>query len=242
MKGRVIFQTLGLVFLGLLVFYVISKLLGKNNLPEDNKGGVLDFPDEPIPDVTPPNTENQNPIPSNSPIVFERMRQIFRNQSERNKVLSLITLPAYNTEHSGAIRESLVKSGFSEIPIVPEFIAPTYDNEIEAFLSLPAFEEIDKRSGTGEAEKVYSSAMNFESVQLPLWTGLRHVATGGGFGQVNGKSRSWNKTFGLNNGVKEFKKMFTQVLKSNKEFEDALKTEAINQIRKAGYKVEGYDV
>lgn len=240
------YKVISLVAIGGLAFvviYAIARILG---IKRDEKSGVIPtvYPDEPLPDVPKTDTEKA-PINSDSGIVLNRAKQLYSNAQSRNAVISKygVTVPTPGTtEFPAAVREVLTRSGANEIPIIPSFISSTYEGEINKFLQTRNFEELAKSAGFEQAKQIYRESMTFPAANLSLFNALFDVVNSDGFGRVqaagdHARRRYWD----IEKATNVFKGLFTQAKKGSKELSEALKEQAIEDLRNAGYKVIGYD-
>lgn len=229
--------------LALVVLYAIARILG---IKRGEAKGVIPsvYPDEPLPNVPKADTE-KTPISADSGIVLNRAKQLYNNAQSRNAVVAKygVTVPLPGTtEYPASVREVLTRSNATEIPVIPAFISSTYEGEINKFLQTRNFEELARSAGFEEAKQIYRESMTFPAANLSLFNALFDVVNSDGFGRVqaagdHARRRYWD----IEKATNIFKGLFTQAKKGSKELSEALKEQAIEDLRAAGYKIIGYD-
>lgn len=235
--GKILGISAVVVILAIVVYFAFIR---KSKAGETSEAKKDVLPDNPLPEIEP--AKEATPINTDSPIVRERMKQIFRNRQERENVIQEYSVPVAlvaSTQNPSGVQEVLTISGLAEIPIIPPFISQEYQKQINDLQKLRTFEELTFQSGFDDAKSIYDKALFFKNLQTGLFPFIQKVADGDGFGKK--KKGDNDRSNNISAGIEDFRKLFKQTLEANKQLENALKDEAIKQLRAAGYKFVGYD-
>lgn len=176
-------------------------------------------------------------------LIDNRMRQIFQNELATRDVIIKYNVPLPNRNglnYPAGVAQVLNDAGEKEVPVVPAWAAPSYEAEIDNFIAQTDFEMITFNQGFESAEKTYQNAMAFDSVQFYPWTPLKKAVVGNAFGRVKASDKDRSNDF--NTATKDFKVLMNKVKDSNKKLGDAIKQQAIADLRAVGYKFKGFDV
>lgn len=236
--GKILGITAILATITIVIYYAFfrkPKTGEKDGIPQKD---IL--PDTPLPEI--PKVTDAQALPSSSPIVTERMKQIYRNKQERENVIQEYSVPTAllsTAKNPSGVKEVLVAAGLNEIPVIPPFISQDYQKEIGALDSIRPFEELTYKSGFDSAKNIYDKALFFKTLQTGLFPYIQKAADSNAFGSK--KRGDDDRSNNISDGIEDFKKLFKQTLEANKALENALKDEAIKQLRLAGYKFVGYD-
>jgi hypothetical protein len=241
---KALFITVAIVVFIAIVIYLYKKSKGAKTEENTNPvlGGTID---EPIEDA-PKNTDVSQVLDTTNglgaTIIDRRARDLYQNKTSLESIIQRKGVPvpdASGTKFPAGIARVLNDSGFQSFPVVPNFISPAYKAEINNFLGQPDFENL-ARANFDSAKSTYQIAMNFNSIRWYPFPALDKAVQESSFGNA-GKADK-NKSERYDAAIKDMKTVFQRVLDANKKLEEALKAQAIEDLRASGYKFIGHDV
>lgn len=239
---RVIVTIVSIILLVGIVAYIARSNKngnGSNQLADPSKRKPQNRLDEEII----PEASDQSPVlESDSKIISDVAENIFYNDRELFAVSEKYGIEGVSpdqVQNPSGVREVLINAGVDTVPVVPPFINPEYQAEIETFLETRPFEEITRTSGFSEASDIYKDVMNFSSLNFSLFDSLKSVVENEGFGRISNADK--NRSEDIDNAVRQFKDLFSDALSTGKRLGEVLREEAINRLRQRGYKISGYD-
>lgn len=229
--------------LAFIVIYAIARMLG---IKRGEQNGVVPsvYEDIPVSPIKKPSPETPA-IDSESGIVTARAKQLYANKQKRDEVSAKFSVNYPNpgtTQYPAAVRSVLNQSGVDQIPLIPSFISDTYQKKISDFTGAESFESIARTQGYDKAKSVYTELLTFPQFNARLFEAIAKNVFDGNFGTVSARGdhmrlRYWDFDTAMN----IFKQLFKQASQGSKELGDALKEQAIEDLRAAGYKIVGYD-
>ncbi len=228
-------------FVGIIVYFLLKP---KKQKTESNPilGGSIN---EPLP-AAQVNTNVTEPVATESglgaSLIRNRMIEIYNNNGALENVINTKSVPIPDlsgTKYPAGIARTLNDSGFQSVPVVPNFMSPSYQAEIKNFLNQPDFESV-ARSNFDAALSTYQNAMNFSSVRFYPFPAFENVVKQDGFGKPGKADKNRSERYDA--GIKDFKVVFSNTLDANKKLEEAIKAQAIQDLRDSGYKFIGFDV
>ena len=237
----------GIITLAIILFIVIAiyfynrKKKGGAANADPILGGTLDKPIEKPTENTNISVPLEVATGLGAQLIDRRAREIYQNKTALENVIQQRGVPvpdSAGTKFPAGIARVLNDTGFQSFPVVPSFISPGYKAEINNFLSQPDFENLAK-ANIDSAKSTYRNALNFVSVRFFPWDALEKAVQEEGFGKPSKSDK--NKSERYNAAVLDMKTVFGRVLESNKKLEEALKAQAIEDLRQSNYKFIGYD-
>ena len=238
----------GLITLSIITVIVIAiylynrkKKVGSTTNADPILGGTLDKPIENPALNTQIGTPLEVATGLGAQLIDRRAREIYQNKTALENVIQQRGVPvpdSAGTKFPAGIARVLNDTGFQSFPVVPSFISPGYKAEINNFLSQPDFENLAK-ANIDSAKSTYRNALNFVSVRFFPWDALEKAVQEESFGKPSKSDK--NKSERYNDAVLDMKTVFNRVLESNKKLEEALKAQAIEDLRQSNYKFIGYD-
>lgn len=239
LKGLLI--TIAIVAFIAIMIYLYKKnkktVAGKDPL----LGGTIDEPIEEAPKNTSVTQALDTTSGLGATMIDRRARDLYQNKTSLESIIQQKGVPvpdSSGTKFPTGVARVLNDSGFQSFPVVPNFISPGYKAEISNFLSQPDFENL-ARANFDSAKSTYQNAMNFNAVRWYPFPALDKAVQESSFGQASKSDK--NKSERYDAAIRDMKTVFQRVLDANKKLEEALKAQAVEDLRASGYKFIGYD-
>lgn len=239
---KALFITIAIVaFIAVLIYlYKRSKKVAPDKDPV--LGGTIDEPIEDAPKNTTTTESLDTTNGLGASLIDRRARDLYQNKASLESIIQRKGVPVPDvagTKFPAGVSRVLNDSGFQSFPVVPNFISPGYKAEINNFLSQPDFENLS-RANFDSAKSTYQNAMNFNAVRWYPYPAMDKAVQEESFGKPSKSDK--NKSERYDAAIKDLKTVFSRVLDANKKLEEALKAQAIEDLRQSGYKFIGYDV
>lgn len=228
-------------------FYLSEK--SKDNAPE--AGGPPNA-------VKPPGTTGNAPEATNTEeakyysleagegaeAIRNRMNELFRYRDSRNKILERYGVldPIFQgiTYISGtnAVINTLFGNVFN-LPIYPKSIFPDYYAQLQAIQATEGFEKITSTAGIDSAFSTWRNALNFPTGETLWLENVMEILKTGAFGPHGKADKNWSERYDAYTG--DMQKLAKNMAKASTSLEDALRQQAISDLRGAGWKFTGID-
>lgn len=236
--GLITLSIIAVIVLAIVLYNRRKKAVGNT---DPILGGTLDKPIEKPTENTSISVPLEVATGLGAQLIDRRAREIYQNKTALENVIQQRGVPvpdSTGTKYPAGIARVLNDTGFQSFPVVPSFISPGYKAEINNFISQPDFENLAK-ANIDSAKATYRNALNFVSVRFFPFEALDKAVQEESFGKPNKSDK--NKSERYNAAVLDMKTVFGRVLESNKKLEEALKAQAIEDLRQSNYKFIGYD-
>lgn len=239
---------LGLLGIGGVVGAVYYSLSSKDQPPEaEGPPGAMEPPSDQTGKTA--TGKNETSIYSmeagpGAEAIRGRMKELFQYRDSKMKILQSYDILGQVfqgiTYRSGVA--SVISALFGNVynlPVYPTSLQPDTVEKLKAVRDVESFEKITSTAGIDTAFSIWRSALNLPTGETLWLEQVMEILQTGGFGPHGKADKNWSERYDAY--TKDMQTLAANLVKSSDKLNDALRQQAISDLRGKGWRFTGID-
>lgn len=231
--------------LGILAVGVAAYFISKDRKPDSTIPGVSSGE---APEVLPASPADNAPLSTEAgpgaDLIKSRMKELFSFSGSRQSVLEnygILDGLFSGVEYRSGVNTvlNLLFGNVFNVPIYPKSFYPAYAAQLETIVNTQGFEEITKNSGgnTDTAFSIWRNVLQLPDGQTLWFSNVDELIRAGIFGTPGPADKNLSERYDAY--TRDMQTLSKNLLVSSRKIEDALRQQAISDLKASGYKFTG---